>query len=66
MFDIVTVPVLAVVPAPAIVPPLQALEQSCPLELAACYFEVWMLRLGVKLQTCNAPARWRAKDRGKW
>jgi DNA repair protein RecO (recombination protein O) len=24
---------------------LQALEQSCPLELAACYFEVWMLRL---------------------
>src|SRR5215813_896596 len=24
---------------------LQALERSCPLDLAACYFEVWMLRL---------------------
>ena len=24
---------------------LQALERSCPLDVAACYFEVWMLRL---------------------
>lgn len=24
---------------------LQALEESCPLDIAACYFEVWMLRL---------------------
>jgi len=24
---------------------VRALEQGCPLELAACYFEVWMLRL---------------------
>ena len=24
---------------------VQALEQNCPLDLAACYFEVWMLRL---------------------
>jgi DNA repair protein RecO (recombination protein O) len=24
---------------------LQALEQSCPLDIAGCYFEVWMLRL---------------------
>ena len=24
---------------------LQALERACPLDIAACYFEVWMLRL---------------------
>jgi DNA repair protein RecO (recombination protein O) len=24
---------------------VQALEQGCPIEFAACYFEVWMLRL---------------------
>lgn len=24
---------------------VQALEQSCPVDFAACYFEVWMLRL---------------------
>jgi DNA repair protein RecO (recombination protein O) len=24
---------------------LQALEKACPLDIAACYFEVWMLRL---------------------
>jgi DNA repair protein RecO (recombination protein O) len=24
---------------------VQALEQGCPIDLAACYFEVWMLRL---------------------
>src|SRR5213083_547441 len=24
---------------------VQALEKDCPLDLAACYFEVWMLRL---------------------
>ena len=24
---------------------VRALEQGCPIEFAACYFEVWMLRL---------------------
>jgi DNA repair protein RecO (recombination protein O) len=39
---------------------VRALEQGCPLELATCYFEVWMLRLaGVfpDLFVCSACAR---------
>jgi len=38
----------------------RALEQGCPIEFAACYFEVWMLRLaGVfpDLFACSACAR---------
>ncbi|PYS50025.1 MAG: DNA repair protein RecO [Acidobacteria bacterium] len=38
----------------------RALEQGCPIDFAACYFEVWMLRLaGVfpDLFTCSACAR---------
>ena len=39
---------------------LQALEKGCPLDIAACYFEVWMLRLaGVfpDLFMCSSCAR---------
>jgi DNA repair protein RecO (recombination protein O) len=39
---------------------MQALQQGCPLDAAACYFEVWMLRLaGVfpDLFACSACAR---------
>ena len=39
---------------------VRALEQGCPLEFAACYFEVWMLRLaGVfpDLFVCSACTR---------
>jgi DNA repair protein RecO (recombination protein O) len=39
---------------------IRALEQGCPIDFAACYFEVWMLRLaGVfpDLFVCSACAR---------
>src|SRR5262245_50627373 len=39
---------------------VRALEQGCPIEFAACYFEVWMLRLaGVfpDLFVCSACSR---------
>lgn len=44
---------------------LQALEQACPLDIAGCYFEVWMLRLaGVfpDLFVCSACSRRLAED----
>jgi DNA repair protein RecO len=40
---------------------VRALERDCPIEFAACYFDVWMLRLAGVLRTYSSvpPARGR-------